>query len=92
MHGSRYSDIAYGAPETIKEIDDYMIQQVTAAKKSGQNYVEVHIPLHDSPDWPLNTNWGGERMAVTLYRHGITDKVMNIILIPDKSVNERFHF
>ena len=92
MHGSRYSDIAYGAPETIKEIDDYMIQQVAAAEKSGQNCVEIHIPLHNNLNWPLNTSWGGERIAVTLYRHGITDKVMNITLIPDKSVNERFHF
>lgn len=92
MHGSRYQDIAYGSPEIIKEIDDYMLQQVTVAEEAGQSYVEVHIPLHNDSSWPLNTSWGGERMAVTLYRHGITDKIMEIVLVPDESVNERFHF
>lgn len=92
MNGSRYQDIVYGTPKTIKEIDDYMLQQVTAAEESGQNYVEVHIPVHSSSNWPLNTSWRGERMAVSLYRHGITDKVMEIVLIPDESVNEQFHF
>lgn len=54
MHGSRYKDIAYGAPKTLKEIDDYMLQQVTDAEESGQNYIEVHIPLHNDSGWPLN--------------------------------------
>ena len=93
MYGNRYKDISsYGEPEIIKQIDDYIVQQVVIAERSGQNYVEVHIPLHNSFNWPLNTDWGGERMALSLYRHGITDTIMDIVLIPDESINKRFHF
>lgn len=90
MHGSRYKDISYGDPDALKAVDEYIIQQVLEAEKSGESYAEVHIPSYSDASWPLNTEWGGGRLSVTLYRHGIIKDEMEIVFVPDEAVNEVF--
>ncbi len=78
-------------PETVKALDENLIRQVTEADLIGLEAVEVLIPIHGSPDWPMAVSYGGERIAQTLFHHGITSKVMNITLVPDISINNEFH-
>lgn len=78
-------------PETVKALDENLIHQVVLADSMGLETTEVLIPIHGSADWPIAVSYGGERIAQTLFHHGITSKVMNITLVPDISINIEFH-
>lgn len=79
------------SPEQVKALDENIIKQVMAAEEANMDSVEVLIPVHDSVYWPMPTSIGGERIATTLYRHGIISRHISITLVPDSSVNEAFH-
>lgn len=75
----------------IKKLDDNIINQVIEAEKRGEDTVEVLIPKSSSKEWPINTNYGGERISASLYRHGITHKKMNIRLIQSETINQKYN-
>lgn len=81
---------AYDA-KTVKELDENIINQVIEAEAAGMDTVEVLVPVHESAAWPIAVSYGGERISTTLYRHGIVNRNINIILVPDYSVNDKFN-
>ena len=76
--------------ETVKALNENIIQQVKAAEEAGEDSVAVLVPYTESQDWPIAVTYGGERIAYTLHNHGITKRKMNIHLIADPQINEQF--
>lgn len=81
----------YYSPKVVKELDENIIRQVQEAEANGHDSVEVRVPVDDSEDWPIAVSYGGERISLTLYRHGIVDRKMEIRLAPDQLINNEFH-
>lgn len=91
FNGGKYKQnyiVSHYIPQTVKAIDENIINQVIEAETAGQTEVEVKVPYYNSPDgWPL-ANYGGTRISDTLYRHGITKTWIRIILVPDEEKNK----
>lgn len=79
----------YGT-DTVKEIDDYIIDEITKADKSGMDYLELKMPVTDSYYWPLDISYAGDRIANTLFLHGIVENKIHVVIVPDMLMNERF--
>ena len=72
-------------------MDQDLVDQVLAAQARGERSVTVHVADFGSEDnWPQSTYMGG-RIASSLYKHGITEELMDISIQPDREVNRRFH-
>lgn len=79
----------YGV-DTVKDIDDYIIEEIKKADKGGLDYVEVKVPVTDSYYWPLDVSYAGDRIANTLFIHGMTKNRIHAVIVPDMAVNEKF--
>lgn len=85
-------------PLTIKNVDNYIINQIVSADRKGESEVVVTVPLDSKDASPKETtsNWPHSYdMAVwmqnTLYSHRITRTRMHIIFKPDSKVNTKFY-
>lgn len=76
--------------KTVKSIDDYIIGQFEKADESGLDYIEILVPITDSNNWPLDVSYAGDRIATSLFRHGIIKHQIHAVLIQDQSMNDRF--
>jgi hypothetical protein len=93
IDGRIYADInaaGYDA-RIVKALDENLIRQVVEAEENGQTEVTVHIPMHSSSDWPMAVSYGGDRISTSLYRHRITERQMQINLLMDYDINEKFN-
>ncbi len=78
-------------PSVIRRIDADILEQITAADRAGETAVTVRVPQFDTGNnWPLPL-YVGERMSMTLYKHGVTVKQMEITIQPDETLNETYH-
>lgn len=50
----------------------------------------VFIPVSESNTWPLDISYGGDRIAISLFRHGMISHRIHAELVPDKAVNDKF--
>lgn len=93
IDGKKYADNNvvwnYGV-NTVKEIDDYIIEEIRKADKVRAGYVDVKVPVTDSLYWPLDASYAGDRIASTLFVHGIIENKVHVVLVPDNTMNERF--
>lgn len=78
-------------PATVKAIDDDIILQIKNAEAAGKTQVTVYIPVKGSGGWPINPEMLQGRIAGALYSNGVTDKLMEIYLVPDISKDIEFH-
>ena len=85
----KYENI-YMDAATVKALDENIINQVKEAESNGLQNADVFIPEHPSPDWPLPVSYGGERIANSLYKHGIIKSPMKITLVPAREINTEF--
>ena len=77
--------------ELCTALDQSVVDQVLAAQERGETRVTVKVlDLGGGDNWP-QTLYMGNRVAVSLYKHGVTQRLMEIEIQPDKSVNARFH-
>lgn len=78
-------------PSIIRQIDGDILSQIVTADQAGETSVTVRVPEFDtSNNWPLPL-YVGERMSMTLYKHGVTMKQMEITIQPDGTLNENYH-
>ena len=78
-------------PSIIRRIDADILEQITAADQAGETAVTVRVPQFDTGNnWPLPL-YVGERMSMTLYKHGVTMKQMEIAIQPDETLNDTYH-
>ena len=77
--------------EVCEALDQNILDQVLEAQDRGEYQVTVHVPYCGSEDnWPHSTYMGG-RVAASLYKHGITSRLMEIEILPDPQVNAELH-
>ena len=84
-----------GYPPAIREVcealNQNILDQVLEAQDRGEYQVTVHVPYCGSEDnWPHSTYMGG-RVAASLYKHGITSRLMEIEILPDPQMNAELH-
>ena len=72
-------------------LDQNILDQVLAAEAAGEEQVTVHVFVSGGEDnWP-HSIYLGDRVAASLYKHGLTSHLMEIRVLPDLQVNETFH-
>lgn len=77
--------------EVVKQLDEYFIEQIKEADKRNMEYAEILIPVSDSAYWPLDVTYSGNRISTTLFRHGLISRQIEVMVIPDYSVNEKYN-
>ena len=78
-------------PAVVKAADDDMIAQIQAADQAGESSVEVRIPAAGSGGWPLDQQLTPGRISQALYRHGLTQRPMDVTLVPDPQKDAELH-
>lgn len=85
---TNYADIY--VPAVTRQIDEDIISQVLSAEKAGLTEITVQYPDNGSIIWPFDIWNGGEKIANTLYRHGITQRQMVIHLEPSAQMYTKY--
>lgn len=78
-------------PSVIKALDDDIIVQVKTGEATGETRVTVYIPEKGSGGWPLNPGMMQNRISNALYYHGVTERHMEIFVVPDPSKDAEFN-
>lgn len=75
-----------------KEVDNYIINQIVEADRSGASSVEVLVPKFEDQEtnWPIPYNMA-TWLQNTLYAHRITRNRMYITFVPDENVSKEFY-
>lgn len=76
--------------ELCTALDELVIEQVLAAEAGGEQKALVRVPDYGGDNWP-QTLYMGDRVAASLYKHGVIQRPMEIEILPDPMLNERFH-
>lgn len=71
-------------------LDNAILEQVLDAERSGQTEARVLVPDFGGGNWPLSSTMG-PWVAASLYKHGLTETLMEIQIVPDPAMNARFH-
>jgi len=78
-------------PETSRALMTEIIETCVEADRRGESSVEVKVPLFNyGSNWPI-APYGSDRMAGVLYRYGLTQKNMDLTLIPAEEKNHEYH-
>lgn len=76
--------------ELCTELDQTLVDQVLEAQARGESRVTLHVPDYGGGDnWP-HALYLGDRMAASLFKHGLTRELMQIEILPDPALNEQF--
>lgn len=93
----------YGAnvnhePQTVINLNKYIISQIVEADKNGKSSVDVKVPVDEKGQSPavFNSNWPhpynmGVWLDNTLYAHHLIRTRMQINFKPDKKINKQFY-
>lgn len=92
LHEGAYANpyIYQQPPAVVKAVDEDIIAQIQEADRAGEESVEVHIPVEGSDGWPLDLNLTPNRISQALYRHGLTKRPIDVILVPDPQKDIEF--
>ena len=83
------SNDLYAPARVCTALGNDLVDQVVEADRAGRTEVTVHVVDSGSEDnWP-QTLYMGPRVAASLYKHGLTEKLMTVRIVPDRAVNER---
>lgn len=90
-----YRPIANYLPEDsriVKNIDNYIIDQVIKADRMGKSKVVVKVPKGASFDhnWP-HAYYMGPSLSHSLYIHHVTNHFIDVQFKPDPSLNKKFN-
>ena len=79
-------------PEKIcVEVSQHIIDQIVAADRAGLNEVVVTVPKGDNIDNFPHPFYMNQNISRTLHAHGIISRRLNVIILPDVSLNKRFN-
>ena len=77
--------------DTAKKINDYIIEQILVADKTGLPKAEVKVPqgnAHTNWPYPFNmANW----LQNALYSHNVISNRVRIKFVPDPALNKKFY-
>ena len=72
-------------------LDEDIVEQVLAAQERGEKQATVYVmDVGNESNWPQNLRMG-DRVADSLYTHGVTRERMEIEIVPSREINRRFH-
>ncbi len=70
-------------------LDETLVEQVLEAQARGEQSVTLRVPDYGEGDnWP-HALYLGDRMAASLYKHGLTRELMRIEILPDPAINRQ---
>lgn len=76
--------------EVCKAIDEDMIDQIVTASEAGEQEMVLHAPATDrSSNWPI-AYYVGQRIADTLYEHGVLEAPIQVTVEPDPEMNRKY--
>lgn len=71
-------------------IDNDIIDQIVTADEAGQTEMTLHVPISlYAGNWP-HSDFVGDRIAVTLYEHGMLDRLISVTVEPDPEMNRKY--
>lgn len=74
-----------------KRIGDDLVEQMIQADQNGATSVNLHVPVTDNPDnWPHFAGKYGIAIANSLFEHGIIGREIEVTIIPDEAMNEKY--
>lgn len=74
-----------------KAIDEEIIDQIMAASLAGQETVTIYVPVTSSPEnWP-HASFVGDRIANTLYKHGLLNGPIRVEVEPSLEMNRKYN-
>ena len=69
----------------------FNVQKVISADEAGELKVELEVSNSGGANnWP-QAIYMGERISAALYKHGVTNRKVEITLIPSTEYNERYN-
>ena len=80
-------------PEKIcVEVSRHLIEQIISADKAGLEEVTITVPVGDAEldNWP-HPLYMGKNISRTLHVHGIISRRLEVKILPDATLNERFN-
>ena len=85
------SNDLYAPARVCTALGNDLVDQIVEADRAGETEVAVFVVDSGSEDnWP-QTLYMGPRVAASLFKHGLTEKLMTVRIVPDRAVNERLH-
>ena len=79
------------SPEKCIAVDNDLISQIVEADKMGLEEMTLHVPVGvDDVNWPHALYMGG-RFANTLSQHGVISKCLEVNVVADETMNEKYH-
>lgn len=77
--------------KTCAAVSRDLVEQIVTACEAGEREMTLCVPVSDSPtNWPLFAPVGN-RIAASLYEHGITERMIAVTVRPDVAMNEKFN-
>lgn len=78
-------------PEECLALDQTVIDQIVAADRAGESRVTVYVPDYGSSDnWPQSV-YLGPRAAASLYKHGLTGRLLEVEVVPRGAITDVTH-
>lgn len=78
-------------PSVCKAIDEDIIDQIIAASQAGQKVVTIRVPVTDNAEnWP-HAGFVGDRIANTLYEHGLLNVPIRVVVQPSVEMNRKYN-
>lgn len=85
-----YREVFYSP--VVKEIGNDIVNQIVEADQKGDSECVVYIPVTHHPELPDTLLTSGDRIARTVYLHGLTTKYMNVKIESSLEKTEEYHF
>ena len=80
-------------PQNCAAVTRDIIGAIKAADAAGADSVNLHVPkgfMSMDNNWPISVT-AGEDMSCLLYGYGQISRPINVIIVPDESLNLRYH-
>lgn len=78
-------------PNVCKAINEDIIEQITTASMAGQEVVTIYVPVTERPgNWP-HASFVGDRIANTLYEHGLLNGPIRVEVQPSLEMNRKYN-
>jgi hypothetical protein len=86
-----YRSASDQSTEVVKALDRNIVNQMIQADQAGLSETTVYLPYHGSQGWPMPAvPYLEERIARTMYSHGITTRRIEVHLEVDEAIDEQF--
>lgn len=72
-------------------INNYLIEQMVNADETGASQLSLKVPKWDTGDNFPHADYMGSEITVTLYKHGVISRWIDVTIEPDESINQKYN-